>query len=96
MYVILNLIVVVINLFGLFMIFNGIVTPTETSIHQIYMQLIILTGVILFVAGLLGSVILYFIPTLKSIDKNLQELNELSKQVSDDYLYEEVEEEIIK
>lgn len=93
MYIILNLIVAGINLFGLFLIFNGLTIPTETSIHQIYTQLIILTGTVLFACGLICAIILHFTPAIKNIEKNIKELNVLSKQVSNDYLYDEVEEE---
>lgn len=91
MYIILNLIVAGVNLFGLFLIFNGLTIPTETSIHQIYTQLIILTGTILFASGLICATILHFTPSIKNLEKNIKELNELSKQVSDDFLYEEYE-----
>lgn len=93
MYTILNLIVAGINLFGLLLIFNGLTIPTETSIHQIYAQLIILTGTVLFACGLICATILHFTPVIKNIEKNIKELNKLSKQVSNDYLYDEVEEE---
>ena len=93
MNVVLNLIVTGINLLGLFVIFNGLMIPTETSIHQIYIQLIILTGTVLFAAGLICATILHITPSIKNLEKNIKELNELSKQVSDDFLYEEVENE---
>lgn len=74
----LDFLVAIIGAVGVFIIFNGLLLTPDTSIHEIYVQLIILTGVLMLTLSIISAILLRIYTLLKQrIDnKNIRGENE--------------------